>query len=96
VTAMQPQNLVEEPSPEPLQPPGIELHSIDWVPDSERKGRVSHLGAGAIAVGRRADLAVLDVDVLAAGYAGGGRFPIADATVELTVAAGRIVHERQA
>jgi len=42
---MQPQNLVDEPSVEPVQPPGIELHSIDFVPDSERKGRVSHLGA---------------------------------------------------
>jgi purine-cytosine permease-like protein len=35
---------VEQP-PEALQPPGIELHSIDWVPDSERKGKVAHLGA---------------------------------------------------
>jgi predicted amidohydrolase YtcJ len=51
---------------------------------------------GTIAVGHRADFAVLDTDVLAAGYASAGRFPIADATVELTVAAGRIVHERTA
>lgn len=51
---------------------------------------------GTIAVGRRADLAVLDTDVLAAGYARAGGFPIADATVELTVAAGRIVYERPA
>lgn len=29
----------------PAQPPGIELHSIDWVPDSERHGEVRHLGA---------------------------------------------------
>ena len=43
---------------------------------------------------RRADLAVLDTDVLAAGYASARRFPVADAAVELTVAAGRIVHER--
>lgn len=35
----------EDPHVEPRQPPGIELHSIDWVPDSERHGRVSHLGA---------------------------------------------------
>ena len=42
---MQPQNLVNEPSAEPAQPAGIELHSIDWVPDSERHGKVAHLGA---------------------------------------------------
>jgi purine-cytosine permease-like protein len=42
---MQPQSVVDEPIPEPVQPPGIELHSIDFVPDSERKGRVRHLGA---------------------------------------------------
>jgi nucleobase:cation symporter-1, NCS1 family len=34
-----------EPQAEPIQPPGIELHSIDWVPNSERHGKVSHLGA---------------------------------------------------
>ncbi len=32
-------------APEALQPPGIELHSIDYVPASERHGKVSHLGA---------------------------------------------------
>jgi predicted amidohydrolase YtcJ len=53
-------------------------------------------GAGTITAGRRADLAVLDTDVLAAGHASARRFPIADAAVELTVAAGRIVYERQA
>ena len=42
---------------------------------------------GAIAPGRRADLAVLDVDVLADGAP-----PVADATVELTLAAGAVVH----
>ena len=42
---MQPQSLVDEPIAEPAQPPGIELHSIDFVPDTERKGRVAHLGA---------------------------------------------------
>jgi purine-cytosine permease-like protein len=26
-------------------PRGIETHSIDWVPDAERRGRVAHLGA---------------------------------------------------
>ena len=35
----------EEPHAEAGQPPGIELHSIDWVPDSERHGEVKHLGA---------------------------------------------------
>ncbi len=34
-----------DPHVEALQPPGIELHSIDFVPDSERHGEVSHLGA---------------------------------------------------
>ncbi len=35
----------EAPHVEPRQPPGIELHSIDWVPSGERHGKVSHLGA---------------------------------------------------
>ncbi len=35
----------DEPHVEAIQPPGIELHSIDWVPNSERHGRVPHLGA---------------------------------------------------
>lgn len=48
---------------------------------------------GAIAVGMRADLAVLDVDVFADGYVSNGRAPIADASVVLTVASGRVVHE---
>jgi len=39
------QDLEEEPHAEAIQPPGIELHSIDWVPNSERHGKVSHLGA---------------------------------------------------
>lgn len=34
-----------EPVVEPLQPPGIELHSIDYVPASERHGTVRQLGA---------------------------------------------------
>ena len=38
-------NLPVEASPEPRQPPGIELHSIDYVPASERHGTVRHLGA---------------------------------------------------
>jgi predicted amidohydrolase YtcJ len=51
---------------------------------------------GVIAVGRRADLAVLDTDVFAPGFAAGfaadGAVPIADARVLLTVAAGVVVH----
>ena len=34
-----------EPFAEAMQPPGIELHSIDWVPSGERHGKVPHLGA---------------------------------------------------
>ena len=30
---------------EARQPPHVELHSIDWIPDAERHGEVSHLGA---------------------------------------------------
>ncbi len=37
--------MVNNPATEPLQPPGIELHSIDFVPASERHGTVRHLGA---------------------------------------------------
>ena len=48
---------------------------------------------GAVALGMRADLAVLDVDVFADGYVSNGRAPIADASVVLTVASGRVVHE---
>jgi predicted amidohydrolase YtcJ len=40
-----------------------------------------------VAPGRRADLAVLDTDILAADAP-----PPADARVELTLAAGRVVH----
>lgn len=50
--------------------------------------------AGVIAPGRRADLAVLDLDILADGFAGPQSAPIADASVVLTVAAGRVVHDR--
>ncbi len=35
----------DAPAAEPLQPPGIELHSIDYVPASERHGTVRQLGA---------------------------------------------------
>jgi purine-cytosine permease-like protein len=34
-----------EPTVEPLQPPGVELHSIDYVPASERHGSPHRLGA---------------------------------------------------
>jgi hypothetical protein len=49
--------------------------------------------AGTIEVGRRADLVMLDHDVLVAGYATPEWAPLADASVQLTVAAGRVVHE---
>ncbi|WP_163505067.1 amidohydrolase [Fodinicola acaciae] len=45
--------------------------------------------AGEIAVGKRADLAVLDRDILAIPDA-----KVADASVELTIAAGHVVHTR--
>jgi hypothetical protein len=50
---------------------------------------------GTLAVGRRADLALLSEDPFAPGFgaAAGGRLPLSDVRVELTVAAGRIVHE---
>ena len=46
-----------------------------------------------IAVGRRADLAVLDLDVFADGFVAGGRAPLSDASVELTLASGTVVYE---
>ena len=49
--------------------------------------------AGELAVGVRADLAVLDADVLADGFGSAGRVPVADASVVLTVAGGRVVHD---
>jgi predicted amidohydrolase YtcJ len=48
---------------------------------------------GVLAVGRRADLAVLSQDVFAPSFATGGRVPLADVRVELTVAGGRVVHD---
>ncbi|WP_236654328.1 amidohydrolase [Streptacidiphilus anmyonensis] len=48
--------------------------------------------AGALAVGRRADLVVLDRDVFAPGFASADRVPVADARVLLTVASGEVVH----
>jgi predicted amidohydrolase YtcJ len=47
--------------------------------------------AGVLAVGRRADLVLLDLDIGTVGFGAGD---IADATVQLTVAAGRVVHDR--
>ncbi len=52
--------------------------------------------AGVLAVGMRADLALLDLDVFAPGFATPDHAPMADATVALTVAAGRVVHDRLA
>jgi len=49
---------------------------------------------GAIAVGMRADLAMLDLDVFADGFVSSAGAPLADAGVELTVASGRVVHDR--
>jgi len=49
--------------------------------------------AGVLGVGRRADLALLSDDVFASGFTGTGSAPLADVRVELTVAAGRIVHD---
>jgi predicted amidohydrolase YtcJ len=46
--------------------------------------------AGVLAVGRRADLALLDRDIGAVGFGDGA---IGDAAVLLTVAAGRVVHD---
>jgi len=48
---------------------------------------------GRIEVGARADLVLLDTDVFADGFAAAGRTPVADARVQLTVAAGQVVYE---
>lgn len=49
--------------------------------------------AGRIEVGARADLVLLDTDVSDPGFSRGGLVPIADARVQLTVAAGEVVYE---
>jgi predicted amidohydrolase YtcJ len=49
---------------------------------------------GELRVGGRADLVVLDTDVLADGFATRDRAPLADAAVDLTVVSGRVVHDR--
>lgn len=51
-------------------------------------------GGGAIAIGKRADLAVLDTDIFADGFATAQHAPLSDARVELTVASGAVVYER--
>ncbi|MEU6263589.1 amidohydrolase [Saccharopolyspora shandongensis] len=48
---------------------------------------------GAIEVGRRADLVLLDTDICAAGFATADKTPLADAQVLLTVAGGKVVHD---
>ncbi|MBI4944757.1 MAG: amidohydrolase [Actinobacteria bacterium] len=48
--------------------------------------------AGRVEVGARADLAVLDTDVFTESFSRNGYVPVADASVVLTVAAGRVVH----
>ncbi|WP_088315232.1 amidohydrolase [Kineosporia sp. R_H_3] len=52
--------------------------------------------AGRVEVGARADLAVLDTDVFAESFSRNGYVPVADASVTLTVAAGRVVHSATA
>ena len=49
--------------------------------------------AGVIALGNRADLAVLDIDVFEDGFINAARAPVDDASVIMTVAAGLVVHE---
>jgi predicted amidohydrolase YtcJ len=49
--------------------------------------------AGTIALGNRADLAVLDIDVFEDGFINASRAPVDDASVIMTVAGGRVVHE---
>src|SRR5919205_3777919 len=51
VQMLQPPELAERelprlaPAPTARKEPGIEQHSVDWVPDAERGGRLSSLGA---------------------------------------------------
>ena len=49
--------------------------------------------AGVLAIGKRADLAVLDIDVFETGFINADRAPVDDASVIMTVAGGRVVHE---
>ncbi|SDY18193.1 hypothetical protein SAMN05216215_102170 [Saccharopolyspora shandongensis] len=48
---------------------------------------------GAVEVGRRADLALLDTDICAPGFVTADKAPLADARVLLTVAGGAVVHD---
>ncbi|HXA62413.1 MAG TPA: amidohydrolase [Streptosporangiaceae bacterium] len=48
---------------------------------------------GAIETGRRADLALLDTDLFAPGFATPDHAPLSDARVRLTVASGEVVYE---
>jgi NCS1 family nucleobase:cation symporter-1 len=41
---MIPKASASKPAVEPMQPPGIERHSIDYIPAAERHGTVQHLG----------------------------------------------------
>ncbi len=49
--------------------------------------------AGTLQVGLRADLAVLDTDIFADGFISPSRAPLADVSVQLTVASGQVVHD---
>ncbi|HXA62786.1 MAG TPA: amidohydrolase family protein, partial [Streptosporangiaceae bacterium] len=51
---------------------------------------------GAIQTGRRADLALLDTDLFAPGFATPDHAPISDARVRLTVAGGEVVYDSEA
>jgi hypothetical protein len=51
---------------------------------------------GALEVGRRADLAVLDTDVFTGGFSSPSGTPLADVQVRLTVANGHVVHDTTA
>ena len=48
---------------------------------------------GVIALGNRGDLAVLDIDIFEPGFVTADRAPLDDASVIMTVANGRVVHE---
>ncbi|MEV2210576.1 amidohydrolase [Streptomyces sp. NPDC050997] len=52
--------------------------------------------AGQIAVGRRADLVLLDTDICEPGFATLDAAPLADVRVRLTVSSGSIVHDDEA
>jgi predicted amidohydrolase YtcJ len=68
-------------------------HAVDAFTAGSAYVNHDHDG-GVIEVGRRADLAVLDTDIFMAGFATPARAPLADVSVELTVASGQVVFER--